>query len=84
MANFKKVVIEIHNHYYACQNPEAHFTTTHVAEVAEESPLNERAELPGDISFIPYLQRHGTGRLSPIREESPPPVNRFTKPIVRN
>ncbi|KAF2259120.1 hypothetical protein CC78DRAFT_586279 [Lojkania enalia] len=82
--NFKTVIIEIHNHCCNSLNPEAHFTTTHVAEVAEKGPLNRPTELLGDIPFIPYLQRHGTGQLSPIREESPPPVNSYTKPTVRN
>jgi hypothetical protein len=50
-------------------------------ELPGESSLGDRVELPGDFPFIPYLQRYGTGQLSPIREESPLLVNTSTKPF---
>ena len=50
-------------------------------ELLGESLLGDRVEMPGDFPFIPYLQRYGTGQLSPIKKGLPLLVNTSTKPF---
>jgi hypothetical protein len=82
------IVYEIHHHYH-----------NHTSSGAEApSPINSATELPGESSLagrtelhtwrfhictVPYIEKHGQGCLSPIRDESLPPVNRSNKPTLR-
>ena len=83
-SEFKKVIIEVHNHYHTCQGPETHRTSSQAVEVGTDAPLNVPIELLGDIPFISYLQGRPVRELSTIQEESPPPVNYSTKPTFSN
>ena len=76
-----KSVIQIHHHYYTNASSEVTHTSVHIIKLPRERSLDDRVEMPGDFPY-PYLQEYGTGRLSPIREESPPPVTTSTKPTL--
>jgi len=85
---FKTIIVQIHNHYGSSHQSETASAENNVVELAGESSIMGRPELPGDMLFLPYPQspprrpqRPSTGRLPTIWEDAPP-VNYSRKPVL--
>ena len=75
------LVVEVHHYYHNGHGFEAAAHPIYTPEMPRETSLAGRAKVTGDMHHRPLSQRC-TGQLSPIREESLPPVNRSTKPSL--
>ncbi|EXJ56218.1 uncharacterized protein A1O5_12674 [Cladophialophora psammophila CBS 110553] len=81
-SHFRPLVVEVHHYYHIGPGFEARPDLISTAEMPGEGSLTGRVEVAGDPSHGTFSHRYTQGPLSPIREESPPPVNRLTKPTL--
>lgn len=76
----RNVVVEVRNHHHASWGPDAH---ANEFPHAARQPQSEPAELSADVRCIQCVPIRSPGQLSSMREESPPPVRRGNKPVLR-
>lgn len=77
------IIVEVHNHYHPSHGSETASVEGSRAEMAGESSVKGRAELPNDFRRIPYMRRYWTSQLPTIWEGAPP-ANFSRKPILHD
>lgn len=78
----RSLIVEVHHYYHSGHDVEATSQAIDTPEMHGESSLIGRAEVAGDLRSGQFSPKYTQRPLPPIREESPPPVNRLTKPTL--
>ena len=78
----RSLVVEVHHYYHRGDGLEAAAYPTDTLEMPGESSVRGRAEVAGDSHHACFQSKRAQDQLVLMREESPPPVNRRTKPTL--
>lgn len=76
------VIYETHHHHYGGSSCEAAAMPAGTAEMPGESSLADRVELASNSPYVSSSMKYGSGRLFPVTEDTPPPIDMSTKPVL--